>query len=246
MQIAAAFFIFWPEVPKERRTQSSEGGGASSPEELSTMTEPRSFALNTLLAGLLLGAGAFAGCQPGTLPCDSSPEWETICSGAGGGTGSGGMAGGGGGMSGSGGGMAQMGGMMGMVTPPPTAATAVANCAAFPNLGEMDKFFAMRCGDDATCHVPQTAVVWHDFKTAEVWKRAVDLKGKTECIGAPMVDKADHTKSVLWAKVQNQGKCPDGSNVKGMRMPQKYPTKPEMFLTQDEMTCLEGFLKALK
>ncbi|HEY0705684.1 MAG TPA: hypothetical protein VGG33_02750 [Polyangia bacterium] len=203
------------------------------------MTEPRSFvhsAPKALFVGVLVGGAIVASCQPGTLPCDSSPEWEAICGGSGG-------TSGGGGSSGSGG-----GGGMGGTTPPGnggmtgtgvTAATAVMNCSAFPTLGEMDKFFAMRCGEGITCH---SGGAFGDFKAPEVWKRLVGSPSKlaTPCTGSPLIDGKDYTKGLFWIRTQAEPKCPDGKSA-GSRM----PSAPQMALNDSEAACLKSFLQVV-
>jgi hypothetical protein len=176
-------------------------------------------------------------CAPPDLPCTKDDTWKAICKetpvdsvrGAGGTSGSGGSP------SGSGGAMA-----MDAYPPGPTAKTAVADCPAYPTLGDMDKFFQNRCANTGACHPsPQ---LFGDYKSPNVWERVTTMKTIGACGGSFFADPSgDHTKGVIWAKTQEKPTCPNGASA-GTRM----PNPPAMALDAAEMKCLENFLKALK
>jgi hypothetical protein len=181
-------------------------------------------------AALAVGSVWFA-CQPGELPCDR-PEWVAVCNERMGGGGVGGTAG----MGGSGGGGNQ------------NAATLVANCTKWPTLGDMDKFFANRCGAAASCHVTAYANVWSDMQTAEVWKRLKDKSPATSCKGAKLINSTSWQESVIWSKVQTgTPTCPPGATTgPGIAMPPQVGFEPKLDpVTDEERTCLEGYLKAI-
>ena len=170
-------------------------------------------------------------CQPGELPCDD-PAWQAVCNERSGGTG------------GTGGSM-PMGGTGGGG---PNAATAVANCSKWPTVGDMDKFFAMRCSAGASCHVTTSAPIWSDMQTAEVWRRLKDKKPITSCNGGKLISSTNWQESVIWAKVQpGTPACPPGvSGSPGITMPPQAGFEPKLDpVSDEERTCLEGYLKAL-
>ena len=103
------------------------------------------------------GGLAWLSCQPGELPCDSSPEWQAVCKKEGGAGGTGGGA--------------PMGGAGGMA-PVVDRNTPIADCSQWKTLGEMDKFFAARCAGDGTatqCHVATNKDAWTDLNAPDVW-----------------------------------------------------------------------------
>ena len=194
-------------------------------------------AVATTLGAVLLAGGLWLSCQPGDLPCDSSPEWAAVCTdaaagGAGGGMGTGGTGGTGG------------------APPAISATTAVADCAQWPTLGDMDRFFSSRCGLNSTCHgvgTPWTVMpvqgVWDQF-TKELTSGA-----KLSCAGGKLASRTSWTNSVLWTKTQTPVlPCPPGSTgmMTGLSMPPQRDFMPLTDpLTPVELKCLEGFLKAI-
>ena len=197
--------------------------------------------VGTAVGAVVIGSMLGLGCQPGTLPCDKE-DWKTICAGDGGVTpANGGSTGSGGssptGGSGGGGGGAPDGGSSGGVT----AATTITGCTAYPTLGDMDKFFGMRCGINASCH---GAATFGNFKMANFWMMAMTAKAKVVCPGTPLADPADYTKGAIWLKTQATPMCADGTAAGGP-MPMTEAGKDPAPLTADEKTCLTGFLKAL-
>ncbi len=195
-----------------------------------------------MVAGLsLLGGAAWLSCQPGELPCDSTPEWQQICA----------KTGGAGGSGGSGGGM-PMGGAGG--GPVVDRNTPVKDCTQWKTLGEMDKFFLNRCAagggtEGAQCHVSSNAAVWSDFTAADVWSRLKDKEPKISCKGAKMINSGTWGDSVILAKVKagtGTPMCPPGGSNPGVGMPPQATFTPKMdLLTADETKCLENFLKAI-
>lgn len=194
--------------------------------------------VGTAIGAVIFGA-LIASCAPGKLPCDKDEQWRMVCDaedvGQGG---SGGGGGGQGGASGMGGGPSGMGGApSGEVT----AATEI-DCAAYPTVGKMDDFFAMRCGVNATCH--QNPVPWSDFKSADVFKRMLDIAPKASCTGGgKLIDKANWANSVVLLKTKTPVMCPPGATTPGTIMPP--PNLPPMMdpLSPAELTCLENFVK---
>ncbi len=195
-------------------------------------------------SGLLLvtwiGSGS---CQPGSLPCSRNDEWRQICAdgggaaegGSGGNTaGSGGSTGGTSGAGGTGGNAT--GGMPGTAV---TASTLIPDCDAYKTAKDMDRFFDMRCSSNPGCHQP--GAVHGDMKTENLFMRATTTTTNFACKGSPWIDKADHTKGMLWSKIQEMPKCPSGSGGFG-----KMPMAPQMALSAAERTCLENFIKLFK
>ncbi len=202
--------------------------------------------VGTAVGAVIVGSILWIGCAPGALPCSKNQEWMDICknvdgggsaeggtgggnpaTGGGGGNATGGSGGGGGGMGGGGGG----GGGV-------TASTTVPNCDAYKTAKDMDKFFTMRCASPAGCH--DTAVAGN-YKVENLWMVLPTMNAKSSCRESPLVDTADHAKSLLWLKVQDMPKCPNGSSG-GLKMP--FGT--QMALSDSEKTCLENFLKLYK
>ncbi len=184
----------------------------------------------------VLSAACWLSCQPGELPCDQSPEWQAICSeGAG-------SVGGAGGAGGTGGGD-PTGGAGGV-----NAATPVADCPQWPNLGEMDKFFSNRCAAGMSCHVIAAANIWSDLQTAEVWRRMRDKTPIVSCKPGKMINSTAWQESVIWAKVQAASPpvCPPGASNTGITMPPQAGFEPKLDPVNDaERKCLEGYLKAI-
>jgi hypothetical protein len=198
--------------------------------------------IGTAMGAVIFLGSMGLGCQPGTLPCDK-PEWKSICESDGGGvtssggsSGSGGTTGGMGGSSGSGGGSGTPDAGGGGVT----AATPIMNCSDFKTVGDMDKFFGMRCGEGATCHPTTAAATFGDLKSPDVFKRIV-TKSSLTCTGVKLADTSDYTKGLIWAKTEAMPKCPGGTSAAGAQM----PSMPMMPLSATEKTCLENYLKAL-
>ena len=135
--------------------------------------------------------------------------------------------------------MTAAGGAGGMVMPPPS--TPVADCPAYKTIGEMDAFFAMRCGSNSACHAPPGP--FGDFKAAKVYDRTFN-KPSIECKNELLIDPVDPMKSVLWLKTQDPPKCAAGSSIPP-RMPSKIPGMDEVPLKPEESTCLQNYLKAL-
>ncbi len=127
------------------------------------------------------------------------------------------------------------------------AATPVANCAQWPTLGDMDKFFAMRCGVNTTCHA--TGAVWTDMQKTGMWQRLItdaSSNAKVSCAGSKLANGGNWRDSVLWLKVQSPATCPGGTGAAGLSMPPQMTYEPKMAaLNQAELNCLEGFLKAV-
>jgi hypothetical protein len=198
----------------------------------------RSFPIVLALVSLLGGA-AWLSCQPGELPCDSTPEWQAVCKreGGAGGTGGGSPMGGAGGMA-----------------PVVNKDTAVMDCAQWKTLGEMDKFFSARCAGDGAatqCHVSANAAAWNDFTAADIWMRLKDQPPKFACKGggSKLINTATWADSVILAKAKagaGTPMCPAGSNTPGLGMPPQSTFMPKMdVLSADETKCLENYLKAI-
>jgi hypothetical protein len=188
--------------------------------------------LETATGAMVLASALWVSCQPGELPCDSSPDWRAICGpGAGGTGGTGGMGGAGGGGPGA-----------------PSAMTAVADCAKWPTLGDMDKFFGMRCAAGTSCHVTTSAPLWTDMQTKDVWQRLKDKKPITSCNAGALINSTNWRDSVLWMKVQPGGAmamCPAGAMSPGATMPPQAGFEPKLDpVSDEERKCLEGFLRA--
>jgi hypothetical protein len=197
-------------------------------------SQQRTAGVGKVVGALVFGSVLWLSCQPGELPCDS-PEWQMVCTQPASATGSGtppatGGAGGG---------------------APPAAAisatTPIANCGQWPTLGDMDKFFAMRCGVNATCH--GTGAVWTDMQKAGMWKTVTtDLtaNAKVSCAGQKLANPTNWRESVLWLKTQSPASCPGGAANAGLTMPPQMTYEPKLpVLNQTEIACLEGFLKAV-
>jgi hypothetical protein len=188
---------------------------------------------------LIFGSVFWLSCQPGELPCDQD-QWQAICAGQ------------------------TAGGAGGSTTPPPaaapggggaappsaappaavTATTAVMDCAMWPTLGDMDKFFLMRCGVSASCH--GTGALWTDMQKQGVWERFKTDKAKVSCMGSQLANPTSWSDSVIWRKTQSPAMCPGGSGSAGLTMPPQMTYEPKMpALSQAELKCLEGFLKAI-
>ena len=131
-----------------------------------------------------------------------------------------------------------------------SATTAVADCAQWPTLGDMDRFFAARCGLDRNCHGAGTA--WTVMPVQGVWDqftKDATSAAKLSCAGGKLASRTSWTGSVLWTKTQTPVlPCPSGSTstTPGLSMPpQKDFTPLTDPLTPVELKCLEGFLKAI-
>jgi hypothetical protein len=120
------------------------------------------------------------------------------------------------------------------------------NCQQWPTLGDMDKFFANRCGVNATCHA--SGAPWTDMQKQGVWERfktAGTDKAKFSCMGGQLVNTANWRESVIWTKTQTPATCAGGGTA-GVTMPPQAGFEPKMpVLSAAELTCLEGFLKAM-
>src|SRR5688572_21013736 len=147
--------------------------------------------------GAVLFAGLLLSCQPGKLPCDD-PAWKEVCESDGGpvvvagnGGNSGGQGGNSGGQGGGGGGV--------------TAATTI-DCSAYPTLGDMDKFFAMRCGAASNCHT--MPMPWTDMRTAGIFERLKNQPTQFACKPAKLIDGTTWTNSMIWVKTKGMPTCP--------------------------------------
>jgi hypothetical protein len=181
----------------------------------------------------LLSILGWLSCQPGELPCDSSPQWQEVCLEA---------------MTGTGGtGGAPTGGTGG--TPPGLSdSTSIADCAQWKTLGEMDAFFSARCGVNNLCHGDRSA--WTVMPTEGVWEKFTTestSKAALSCGGGRLVNQTAWAESVLWTKTQTPASCPPGTNnVVGLTMPPQMGYEPKMDpLRPEELKCLEGFLRAI-
>jgi hypothetical protein len=201
-------------------------------------SQQRTAGVGTVVGAVIFGSVLWLSCQPGELPCDSSPQWQEACAQMAGAPGTPPPG-------------AAPGGPPAMSPPPPppvNAATPVMNCAQWPTVGDMDKFFAMRCGVNSICHGTNT--VWTDMQKTGMWQRVIatdmNSKAKVSCAGGPLANGANWRESVLWTKVQSPATCPGGSGVPGATMPPQMMYEPKMpLLNQSELNCLEGFLKAV-
>lgn len=123
--------------------------------------------------------------------------------------------------------------------------TPVADCAAWKTIGEMDGFFATRCGVNSDCH--GTGTPFGDLSGPNLWETITRQTAKVACAGARLADSADWRNSALWTKSQSPPSCPPGAAAApGLEMPPQRiyaPTTPPLDST--EMKCLEGFLRAL-
>jgi hypothetical protein len=194
-------------------------------------SQQRTAGVGMAVGALIFGSTLWISCQPGELPCDQNDQWRALCDQP-----------------------------AGAPTPPPpaapppggqpaptgsvSAATPIMNCTQWPTLGDMDKFFANRCGVNATCHAAMSP--WTDMQKTGVWERFKTEKAKITCSGSQLVNTANWRESVIWIKTQTPATCPGGAPG-GQTMPPQMLYEPKMMaLTPAELTCLEGFLKAIK
>lgn len=192
--------------------------------------------VGTAMGAVIFGSLLFA-CAPGALPCDKDDEWKGICKGVDDGgitpSGTGGSNNQTGGNSGSGGAGGGMGGNNGGA---PNAETPVADCSKWSTVGAMDMFFANKCGSGgALCHAAKA--VWGDFLAPEFYKRGPTIKTVLGCIGTPLVDTTDHTKSAIFMKINGDTKC-------GTKMPPEAAMAMQK-IDESEKTCIINYLKAL-
>jgi hypothetical protein len=199
-------------------------------------SQQRTAGVGMAVGALVIGSTFWLSCQPGELPCEQNDQWRALCdpqgAGGSGGTPSPGPTGG---------------------APPAapaalSATTPIMNCAQWPTLGDMDKFFANRCGVNATCHA--SGAPWTDMQKQGVWQRFTTdatSKAKVSCSGAPLANTGNWRESVIWTKTQTPASCPTGGGGSaGLTMPPQMLYEPKMaLLSAAELTCLEGFLKAL-
>ena len=191
--------------------------------------------------GAVIFASVLLGCAPGKLPCDD-PAWKEVCeSDGGGGVVNGGAPGGSGGMSGNSGGMGGSSGGMGGGAG--ISASTTINCSEYPTIGDMDKFFAMRCGAAAACHA--MAIPWTDMKAPEVWKRLADKNSTVSCKDAKLIDTKTWSNSVILAKTKTPVACPPGGSNPGLPMPPANMMPMMAPLSAAETTCLENYLKKI-
>jgi hypothetical protein len=110
----------------------------------------------------------------------------------------------------------------------------------------MDKFFANRCAAGTLCHVTSMANIWTDMQTKDVWQRLKDKKPITSCNAGTLINSTNWRDSVLWAKVQpGTPMCPPGAASPGATMPPQMGFEPKLEpVSDEERTCLEGFLRA--
>jgi hypothetical protein len=193
----------------------------------------RAAAPGTIVGAVVFGA-LLASCAPGKLPCDKDEQWRAICADPGTGMGGAGGMGGGGGMGGA---------------PMAVTAATTIDCAMYPTVGDMDKFFAARCGLDNNCHATPT---FKDLKSANVFSRlktgATLAKSAVYCGGSDVIDTADWQKSILWVATRvPKANCPGQGTIIRTMPPQEpanvMPKEPP--LTADENACLEKYLKAI-
>ncbi len=189
-------------------------------------------------------------CAPGNLDCVSlgklctDPAMPDDDGGAGtGAAGTGGKAGAGAAGSAGGGGTGGMAGTGGTgVTA--SAATVVTGCTRFPTLGDMDKFFGMRCGTTSACH--GTGAPWSDLKMPDVWKRMLNAAPKLTCVAsAKIIDKTTPANSLLLVKAKQATPMCQGGGEAGTQMPP--PGNTMMIATPlpaDELDCLTAFVNA--
>ncbi len=186
---------------------------------------------------IFLSTTSWLSCAPGKLDCS---EFPNLCAGGGGGGDTADAAAGSGGAGAKDSGAAGGGGGGGGGTTP-TAATPV-NCTKYPTLGDMDKFFALRCATTGACHGASSP--WTDMKAPDFWKKMLDAPAKFTCMGKKIIDKTTPANSLILLKTKNmKPMCPGGGD--GMaQMPtvndQMIPTP----LPADEITCLENFVNA--
>jgi hypothetical protein len=125
----------------------------------------------------------------------------------------------------------------------------VRDCAQWPTLGDMDRFFQNRCGagGTGTCHNTATAGIWNDMFSKDVWKRLQTEVGKSSCRGAKLINKDKWSDSLILAKIQGTPACPPGgTGMAGTSMPPQAGFEPKMaVLNADETKCIENFLKAI-
>jgi hypothetical protein len=118
------------------------------------------------------------------------------------------------------------------------------DCAMWPTLGDMDKFFLMRCGLNSTCH--GTGALWTDMQKQGAWERFKTDKAKVSCMGGQLANPTNWQDSVLWTKTQSPASCPGGTGSAGLTMPPQMTYEPKtMALSPAELKCLEGYLKAI-
>jgi hypothetical protein len=164
-------------------------------------------------------------------------------SGGQGGTGGASFPGGSGGQGGTGG-ASGAGGAGADAGPAPgdaNAETPIAGCRTYKTIGEMEAgFFPARCGSSPACH--PSAGVFADFTTPGIFERS-QRKEALFCRGTVLADPIDWTRGMIWLKVQDEPRCPNG-NAAGASMPSMAGV-PAMKLTSDERACLEGYLKAI-
>ena len=204
-------------------------------------SQQRTTGVGRAVGALIFGSALWLSCQPGELPCDRSADWQAVCGQAAGGVGGDPTPAGG------------AGGAGGAAPPAaagaPSAATTVKDCAMWPTLGDMDRFFASRCGagGTGTCHNMATAGIWNDMFSANVWRRLQTEKGKSSCKGAKLINADKWSESLILAKIQGTPACPpDGTGMAGIQMPPQMGFEPKMaVLNADEIKCIENYLKAI-
>ena len=182
-------------------------------------------AVTTVILGSLL-----LGC-PRYRPCDD-PAWKEVCEGEG----DGGRESAGEGSKDMSGGADGTGGM--------TSATAI-DCAEYPTLSDMDKFFARRCGASADDECHATALPWTDMKSPEVWRRLADRNSMVTCKDAKLIDTKTWSNSVILAKTKTPVACPPGGSNPGLPMPPPNMMPMMAPLSAAETTCLENYLKKI-
>jgi hypothetical protein len=206
--------------------------------------------VGTAVGAVILGSVLWLGCQPGALPCEKD-DWKGVCAGgdalpgAGGSSNTGGSSNGGNAGGNTGGSSGSTGGASGDAGMPATGdlgSKAVASCANWKTVKDMDKFFASKCGNMAACH--NNAMVFGDYTSADFYKKLTDSSfiTKFDCIGVPMADMSDPTKGAFWGKIQNPPTCSASGKMPGPAMPLAPTAMP---LTADEKTCLENYLKVI-
>jgi hypothetical protein len=204
---------------------------------MNTALRTRLAGVGTALGAVVLSSIAWVGCQPGSLPCDQD-DWQKICEGNGVSVATTGGSSGGSGGSGGGGGASNMGGNGGTAPVGDIGAKMIANCSMFATVKDMDKFFDMRCGKNATCHGAGSG--FGEIHGPDFYKMAPTLKTKFACANTVLADTGDYKNGMLWRKIQPVPAC-GGSGAGLTRM----PSMPDTPLTDAETKCLEGFLQAL-
>jgi hypothetical protein len=122
------------------------------------------------------------------------------------------------------------------------AAVSAPGTGDYRTMGEMDRFFQVRCGAGAACH--QRSALFGDLVSPHVFNRVVDSPAIVCAQAGPTVKWADSSswqKSMLWLMAASaSSRCPGGAAAGTV-----IAAAPAAQLDTSELACLEGFLKVI-